>query len=110
MLSLPLSWILGLSLVLHQSSVSILRATFDAALKFWKEDTRAGAEPIIKHQSVSNLLTNIKIRCDASRMLVWKACDDLNEGKGAELAVEAKVFCSQSAVKSVNEAMAAVGM
>lgn len=92
------------------AAVGNMRAVYEAALKFCKEDTRGGAKPIIHHQSVSNLLSNIKMRTDASRMLVWKACDDLDKEKGWEAAVEAKIFPTECAVTNVNEAMAAVGM
>ncbi|KAM0144698.1 hypothetical protein ACHAP3_000730 [Botrytis cinerea] len=92
------------------AAVGNMRTVYEEALKFAKTDTRGGAQPIIHHQSVSNLLANIKMRTDASRLLVWKACDDLDKEKGWELAVEAKIFPTECAVKNVNEAMAAVGM
>lgn len=92
------------------AAVGNMRVVYEAALKFCKEDARGGAKPIIHHQSVSNLLCNIKMRTDASRMLVWKACDDLDKEKGWEIAVEAKIFPTECAVKNINEAMAAVGM
>ncbi|KAF7948657.1 hypothetical protein EAE96_007853 [Botrytis aclada] len=92
------------------AAVGNMRTVYEEALKFAKLDTRGGAQPIIHHQSVSNLLANIKMRTDASRLLVWKACDDLDKEKGWELAVEAKIFPTECAVKNINEAMAAVGM
>jgi len=91
-------------------SVSIMRAAFEAALKFAKEDTRGGAEPIISRQSVADLLMDIKMRTDASRLLTWKAAEALEGGAGPELALEAKIFCSDNALKAVTEAMSTVGM
>jgi len=91
-------------------SVGIMRAAFEAALTFAKEDTRGGAKPILERQSVADLLMGIKIRTDASRLLTWKACQALDQGLGAELAIEAKIFGSDNAVKCVVDAMSAVGM
>lgn len=45
----------------------ISRAAFDAALEFAKTDTRGGTGPIIQHQSVADLLIDIKIRTETSR-------------------------------------------
>ncbi len=91
-------------------SVGIMAAAFEAALKFAKSDTRGGAEPIIGRQSVSDLLMEVKMRTDAARFLTWKAANALDNGKGGELALEAKIFCSDLAVKAVVDAMSAVGM
>jgi nitroalkane oxidase len=49
-------------------SVSLMRAAYEAALKFSKQDTRGGAEPIIGRQSVANLLMNVKMNCGLQRM------------------------------------------
>ena len=91
-------------------SVGIMRATFDAALKFAKEDTRGGAVPILERQSVADLLMNIKMRTDAARFLTWKACTALQASQGLELALEAKLFASDNAVRCVADAMQAVGV
>jgi nitroalkane oxidase len=87
-----------------------MRAAFDAAYEFCRKESRAGDRPILEWQSVYNLLQSVKMRADACRMLTWKACSDLDEGKGAEMAIEAKVFCSEAAVQSIHDAMGAVGM
>lgn len=91
-------------------SVSIMRAAYEATLKFAKQDTRGGAEPIIGRQSVANLLMNVKMNCDASRALTWAAAHAVESGRGPEMALEAKIFCSDIAVKSVVDAMSAVGV
>lgn len=91
-------------------SVAIMSAAFEAALNFAKSDSRGGAEPIFERQSVSDLLMNVKMRIDASRFLTWKACHALDKGLGGELALEAKIYCSELAVKSVSDCMSAVGM
>jgi alkylation response protein AidB-like acyl-CoA dehydrogenase len=91
-------------------SVGIMAAAFEAALAFSKSDSRGGAEPILSRQSVSDLLMNVKMRTDAARFLTWKACHALENGLGGELALEAKIYCSDSAVRAVTDAMSAVGM
>lgn len=45
----------------------IQRAAFDAALEFAKKDNRGGSGPIIKHQSVADLLIDVKMRTETSR-------------------------------------------
>lgn len=91
-------------------AVGIMRAIFDAALAFAKADGRGGSKPIINHQSVADLLMSIKMRADACRVMSWKAAHALEHGLGLDLALEAKIFCSDAAVKCATEAMSAVGM
>lgn len=96
-------------------SVGIMRATFEAAAAFAKTDTRGGTVPILARQSVADIMIDIKIRTEASRLLTWKALHCLENGPGGyksrlELALEAKVFCSDNAVKCVVDAMKVVGM
>lgn len=88
----------------------IQRAAFDAALEFAKKDNRGGSGPIIKHQSVADLLIDIKMRTETSRYLTWKAAQALTSGKGHELAIEAKIYCSDAAVKSAIDAINLVGV
>lgn len=96
-------------------SVSVMRAAFTAALEFAKKDTRGGTVPIVQRQSVADLLIDIKIRMDSSRLLTWKALHTLENGPGdfkarQELCLEAKIFASDSCVRCVTDAMSAVGM
>lgn len=90
-------------------ATGIMASAFEAALKFAKSDSRGGAQPIINHQSVSDLLIDIKMKTDASRFLTWKAAHALDNGLGGELALEAKIYCSDNAVKAVVDAMSAIG-
>jgi alkylation response protein AidB-like acyl-CoA dehydrogenase len=96
-------------------ATSIMRHTFEAAMKFAKTDTRGGSVPILNHQSVSNILMDIKMRTDASRLMTWKALHCMQNGPGdfkarLELCLEAKIFCSENAVVCVTDAMRAVGI
>jgi alkylation response protein AidB-like acyl-CoA dehydrogenase len=96
--------------LLGAMSVGIMRAAFEAALKFAKEDVRGGSMPLIGRHSVADLLIKIKMNCDASRALTWAAANALMNDFGPELAHEAKIFCSENAVKCVSDAMSVVGV
>ncbi len=96
-------------------AVGLMRATFSAALDFTKRDSRGGSVPILNRQSVADLMMDVKMRTEASRYLTWKACHCLENGPGEyqdrrELCLEAKIFCSDNAVKCVVDAIKAVGM
>jgi alkylation response protein AidB-like acyl-CoA dehydrogenase len=91
-------------------STGIMAATFEAALEFAKTDSRGGAQSLLARPSVSDILMDIKMRTDAARFLTWKAASALDNGKGQELALEAKLFCSDLAVKVVVDAMTVVGV
>ncbi|KAF2477868.1 acyl-CoA dehydrogenase NM domain-like protein [Lindgomyces ingoldianus] len=96
-------------------SVGIMRAAFEAALKFCKADARGGTVPIIKKQSVADKLIDIKMRVEAARALTWKALSTLENGpcgweNKLEIALEAKIWCSDQAPKAVVDAMSIVGM
>jgi alkylation response protein AidB-like acyl-CoA dehydrogenase len=96
-------------------STSIMRHTFEAAMAFAKTDPRGGTVPILQHQSVADILMDIKMRTDACRLMTWKALHAMENGPGnlnarLELCLEVKVFCSELAVRSVTDAMKAVGM
>lgn len=111
----------------------VQRAVFDAALEFSKSP-RGGNVPIGERQSVADLLIDIKMRTETSRSvsplnlkpwrmrtnqtpryLTWKAASKLhsdlpNYDNCRELALEAKVYCSDAAVKSAVDAINLVGV
>jgi len=87
-----------------------MAAAFEAALEFAKRDSRGGKEGLLNRQSVADLLMDVKMRADAARFLTWKAANAIDKGLGGELALEAKIWCSDMAVKAVVDAMSAVGM
>lgn len=96
-------------------SVGIMRAAFEAALAFAKSDDRRGAVPLLERQAVADLLSGIKMQVEACRALTWKAAHAMEHGPGdynarRELALAAKVYCSDHAVKAVTDAINVVGM
>lgn len=98
-------------------SVGLMRQSFEAALSFCKSNTCGGAEPIIEKQSVADRLIDVKMKIEAARALTWKAMCVLESKEPAlgweqrlEIALEAKVWCSDMAPKAVIECMSVVGM
>ncbi|OAA56281.1 Acyl-CoA dehydrogenase/oxidase [Niveomyces insectorum RCEF 264] len=96
-------------------AVGTMRAAFEAALKFAKEDTRGGSVPVLQRQSPADLLINAKIKIDTSRLLTWKALDGLEKGTGNELSrleacLQTKVYCGDLAASCVLETMQVVGI
>jgi alkylation response protein AidB-like acyl-CoA dehydrogenase len=95
--------------------VGLMRAAFDAALAFAKRDSRNGAVPLLERQAFADLLSGIKMQAEASRALTWKAAHAMENGPGdydarRELALAAKIYCSDAAVKACTDAINAVGM
>ncbi|KAL9635770.1 MAG: hypothetical protein Q9164_003251 [Protoblastenia rupestris] len=96
-------------------SVGIMRAAFDAALAFAKGDSRRGASELLTRQAVADLLSGIKMLTEACRALTWKAANCLENGPGdynarRELALAAKIYCSDACMKAVTEAINVVGV
>jgi butyryl-CoA dehydrogenase len=93
-------------------SVGLMRAAFDEALRFAREERRAGAVPILEHQAVGDLLTDVRAKIEAVRALTWRAAHALDTGSPAalELAVQTKVFGSETAFGAIYDLMRAVGI
>ncbi|KAK0388990.1 hypothetical protein NLU13_2567 [Sarocladium strictum] len=96
-------------------ALGTMRAAFEKALAFARNDNRGGSVPIIQRQSVADLLMNAKMKIDTSRLLVWKALDVLDHGPGDrnarfEYSLAAKIYATDCAVPQVFECMQAVGM
>lgn len=100
----------GSAAIVGSMAVGVMRRSFDLALAFAKREARGGSVPILQRQSVADLLINVKMRCESSRSLVWRAAYALEQKGNPELAYETKIFCSDNAVQSVVDAMNAVGV
>jgi alkylation response protein AidB-like acyl-CoA dehydrogenase len=95
--------------------VGLMRAAFDAGLAFAKRDARGGAVPLLERQAVADLLSGVKMQAEAARALTWKAAHAMEHGPGEyearrELALAAKVWCSEAAVKACVDVINAVGV
>src|SRR5258708_25525969 len=92
--------------------VALMRAAFQCALCFAKSERRGGIRQIIQHQAVGYALADAKTTIEAARVLSWHACRALDTAApGAlELAIHAKVFGSEAAVRVITNLMQVVGV
>ena len=92
--------------------VGAMQAAFEYCLQFAKHDKRGGTKPIIHHQNVGFMLANMKMRIEAARYMVWRACHwvDTHQADGTELPVLAKVFCSEIAAEVCRDALYLMGV
>jgi alkylation response protein AidB-like acyl-CoA dehydrogenase len=93
-------------------AVGLMRAAFEIALDFARNERRGGIHPIIEHQAVGYALADAKMAIEATRYLCWRACRavDLQSPGAEELAIEAKVFGSETAVRVLTDLMRVVGI
>jgi butyryl-CoA dehydrogenase len=92
--------------------VALMRAAFEFALHFACTEKRGGVHAIIEHQAVGYALADAKTTIEAARYLSWRACHALDTQSPAaeELAVQAKIFGSESAVRVITDLMRVVGI
>jgi butyryl-CoA dehydrogenase len=92
--------------------VALMRAAFEFALHFARTERRGGINPIIEHQAVGYALADAKIAIEAARYLSWRACHAVDSQSPAadELAIQAKIFGSETAVRVLTELMLVVGV
>jgi butyryl-CoA dehydrogenase len=92
--------------------VALMRAAFDFALHFARTERRGGIHPIIEYQAVGYALADAKIAIEAVRYLSWRACHavDTQSPAADELATQAKIFGSETAVRVIVDLMRVVGI
>ncbi|GAA2821049.1 acyl-CoA dehydrogenase family protein [Kitasatospora sp. CM 4170] len=89
--------------------VGIARACLDAAVRYAGEREQFG-KPIASHQLVQELLADIAVDVEASRLLTWKVADHID--RGLPFATEssvAKLYASEAAVRAANNALQVFG-
>lgn len=103
------SWTAG---IIGAACVGVMRAAFDYAYGFCATERRLGTVPVIDHQNVGFMLADARMRIEAARYLAWKACHyfDTTNGRGEELAIMAKVHCSELCVQTIYDLMRVVGV
>jgi alkylation response protein AidB-like acyl-CoA dehydrogenase len=103
------SWTAG---IIGAACVGVMRAAFDYAYRFCQEERRLGSGPVIDHQNVGFMLADARMNIEAARYLTWKACHyfDTTGGQGEELAIMAKVHCSELCVQTIYNLMRVVGV
>src|ERR1700736_3628012 len=92
--------------------VALMRAAFDYALHFVRTEKRGGVHPIIEHQAVGYALADAKMTIEATRYLSWRACHavDTQSPAADELAIQAKIYGSETAVRVITDLMRVVGI
>jgi len=89
--------------------VGTMRRILDETIAYVKE-RRQGTGHIGQHQAVSHKLADIKIRLEASRLLVYQAASKLDRSRSVGLdASMAKVFVSESLVKAAMDCVQTLG-
>jgi nitroalkane oxidase len=93
-------------------AVALMRTAFEFTLGFARTERRGGIHPIIEHQAVGYALADAKTAIEATRWLCWRACQAVDaQSPGAqELATEAKVHGSETAVRVLTDLMRVVGV
>lgn len=92
--------------------VALMRAAFDFALHFARTERRGGIHPVIEHQAVGYALADAKIAMETVRYLSWRACHavDTQSPAADELAIQAKIYGSETAVRVIVDLMRVVGI
>lgn len=92
--------------------VALMRAAFEFALHFARTEKRGGVHPIIEHQAVGYALADAKTSIEAARYLSWRACHavDTQSPAADELAIQAKIYGSEAAVRVITDLMRVVGV
>jgi butyryl-CoA dehydrogenase len=111
-LALTAASFMGAAALVGVFAVGVMRMAFDFALGFARNERRGGIHPIIEHQAVGYALADAKIAIEATRSLCWRACQavDLQSPAAEELAIEAKVYGSETAVRVLTDLMRVVGV
>jgi len=94
------------------AAVGVARAAYDFALKWSKTYTGGGSAPVIRHQAVGNLLTDIAGRIEAARYFCWKTAHYLDKypGQGQALGGMNKTYCTDLMQSVVVDCMRIVGV
>lgn len=89
--------------------VGIAQAALDAAVRYAGEREQFG-KPIASYQLVQELISDIAVDVDAARLLTWRVADLIDRGREfATAASQAKLFASEAAVRSANNALQVFG-
>lgn len=89
--------------------VGLARAALEASVKYSKEREQFG-KPIASFQLVQEMLADMAVETDASRLLVWRVADLIErDEKFKTEASMAKLYASEAAVKASNLAIQVFG-
>jgi alkylation response protein AidB-like acyl-CoA dehydrogenase len=94
------------------AAVATARAAYEYTLKWAKTYTAGGSKPIIHHQAVGYMLTDIATKIEACRAFSWKAAHylDMHNSEGQAIGAMAKVFCGETMFETVFQCMQVMGV
>jgi alkylation response protein AidB-like acyl-CoA dehydrogenase len=94
------------------AAVGVARSAYEFALKWAKTFTGGGIAPIINHQAVGYLLTEVAAKIEACRYMCWKAAHymDTHDNSGHALSGMNKGFSTEMMQRVVVDCMRIVGV
>lgn len=94
------------------AAVATARAAYEYTLDWCKTYTAGGLDPIIYHQNVGYMLTDIAMRIEACRYLCWKAAHyaDLYDCENQALGAMSKVYSGDVCTQVVYDCMRVMGV
>lgn len=94
------------------AAVGVARTAYEYTLDWAKTYTAGGDKPIIHHQAVGYMLTEIAMRVEACRAFSWKAAHYLDEydSEGHAIGAMSKVYCGEVMFDTVFKCMQVVGV
>jgi len=94
------------------AAVATARSAYEYVLKWAKTYTAGGADPIIYHQNVGYMLTDVAMRLEACRYLCWKAGHyaDLYDCENHSLGAMSKIYAGEVATQCVYDCMRVMGV
>lgn len=89
--------------------LGIARAAFEEAIRYAQRRIVFG-KPIAEHQTIQNKLADMATRIEASRLLIYSACEKRDRGERCDLeAGMAKLFATETAADVAFESMRILG-
>jgi alkylation response protein AidB-like acyl-CoA dehydrogenase len=89
--------------------LGIARAAFEEAIQYAQRRSTFG-KPIAEYQTIQNKLADMATKIEASRLLIYSACDKRDRGERCDLeAGMAKLFATETAAEVSFEAMRILG-
>jgi alkylation response protein AidB-like acyl-CoA dehydrogenase len=89
--------------------LGIARAAFEEAIRYAQRRTTFG-KPIAEYQTIQNKLADMATHIEASRLLIYSACEKRDRGERCDLeAGMAKLFATETAAEVSLEAMRIMG-
>jgi alkylation response protein AidB-like acyl-CoA dehydrogenase len=89
--------------------LGIARAAFEEAIRYAQRRITFG-KPIAEYQTIQNKLADMATRIEASRLLIYSACEKRDRGERCDLeAGMAKLFATETAAEVAFEAMRILG-